>query len=292
VTCPGRLVPIDDTALWVVERGPDDGVPLLVLHGGPGLDHHEFGDYLDPLTERGVRLLLVDQRSCGRSERPSPQTWTLERYAQDVVMLARALELERWAVLGHSFGAFVALQQAVDYPGMAAATIVSGGVPSMRFLDEIDANLQAFEPPELREQVIASWAREPEVATPQEFELLMRDQFPFHFANPIDPRIDDYLDRTADTLYAPEVLRHFAAAGYGAIEVEDRLGEVTAPVLVLAGRLDRTCVVEAAEAIVDGIDDAQLVVLEGSGHMTFVEQPDVYLEAVSRFLGWTGDDEP
>ena len=292
MTCPGRLVPIDDTALWVVERGPDDGVPLLVLHGGPGLDHHEFGDYLDPLTERGIRLLLVDQRSCGRSERPSPQTWTLERYAHDVVMLARALGLERWAVLGHSFGAFVALQQAVDFPGMAAATIVSGGVPSMRFLAEVEANLQAFEPPELREQVMASWALEPEVATPQEFELLMRDQFPFHFANPIDPRIDDYLDRTADTLYAPDVLRHFAAAGYGAIEVEDRLGEVIAPVLVLAGRLDRTCVVEAAEAIVAGIDDAQLVVFEGSGHMTFVEQPDVYLEAVSRFLGWTGGDAP
>ena len=36
VTCPGRLVPIDDTALWVVERGPDDGLPLLVLHGGRG----------------------------------------------------------------------------------------------------------------------------------------------------------------------------------------------------------------------------------------------------------------
>jgi proline iminopeptidase len=285
-------VPIDDTALWVVERGPDDGVPLLVLHGGPGLDHHEFGDYLDPLTERGIRLLLVDQRSCGRSEHASPQTWTLERYAQDVVMLAQALDFERWAVLGHSFGAFVALQQAVDFPRMAAATIVSGGVPSMRYLDQVETNLQAFEPPELREQVIASWAREPEVATTQEFEQLMRDQFPFHFANPMDPRIDDYLERTADTLYAPDVLRHFAAAGYGAIEVEDRFGEVTSPVLVLAGRLDRTCVVEAAEAIEAGIDDAQLVVFEGSGHMTFVEEPDVYVEAVSRFLGWTGEDEP
>lgn len=292
MTCPGRLVPIDDTALWVVERGPVDGVPLLVLHGGPGLDHHEFGDYLDPLTERGVKLLLVDQRSCGRSERPSPQTWTLERYAQDVVMLARALELERWAVLGHSFGAFVALQQAVDYPGMAAATIVSGGVGSMRFLDQVEANLQAFEPSELRAQVIASWAREPEVATSEEFEQLMRDQMPFHFADPTDPRIEEYLHRTADTVYAPDLLRHFATSGYGSIEVEDRLGEVTSPVLVLAGRLDRTCVVEAAEAIAAGIDDAQLVVLEGSGHMTFVEQPEVYLEAVSRFLGWTGEPPP
>jgi len=97
VTCPGRLVAIDDTALWVVERGPDDGVPLIVLHGGPGLDHHEFADYLDPLTERGIRLVFVDQRACGRSERPSQQTWTLERYAQDVIMLARAMRLGRYA---------------------------------------------------------------------------------------------------------------------------------------------------------------------------------------------------
>jgi proline-specific peptidase len=264
-------------------------VPLLVLHGGPGLDHHEFGDYLDPLTERGIKLVLVDQRASGRSHRPSPQTWTLERYAQDVVMLAHAMELERWAVLGHSYGAFVALQQAVDYPGSAAATIVSGSIPSMRFLDEVDANLQAFEPAELRDQVIASWAREPEVSTPEEFERLVRDRLPFHFADPIDPRIDEYLDRTADTVYAPDVLRHFATAGYGAIEVQDRLDEVTSPVLVLAGRLDRTCVVEAAEAIEAGIDDSQLVVFEGSGHMMFVEQPEVYIEAVSRFLGWTGE---
>ena len=42
-----------------------------------------------------------------------------------VVMLARAMHLERWAVLGHSYGAFVALQQAVDYPGSAAAVIVA-----------------------------------------------------------------------------------------------------------------------------------------------------------------------
>jgi proline iminopeptidase len=288
VTCPGRLVPIDDTALWVVERGPDDGLPLVVLHGGPGLDHHEYADYLDPLTERGIRLVLVDQRACGRSERPSPQTWRLERYAQDVVMLARSMRLDRYAVLGHSYGAFVALQNAVDYPGMAAAVIVSGGIPSMRFLERVDENLQAFEPVELREQVIASWAREPEVSTAEEFGRLMHDQLPFHFADPRDERIEEYERRSAATVYAPEVLRHFAAAGYGGIEVEDRLGEVASPVLVLAGRHDRTCVPEASEAIAAGIPDAQLLVFEASGHMTFVEEPEVYVEAVSRFLGWDG----
>jgi proline iminopeptidase len=228
--------------------------------------------------------VLVDQRACGRSERPSPRTWTLERYAQDVIMLARAMRFDRYAVLGHSYGAFVALQNAVDYPGMAAAVIVSGGIPSMRFLERVDENLQAFEPVELREQVIASWAREPEVSTAEEFDGLMRDQMPFHFADPRDPRIGEYVERTADTVYEPDVLRHFAAEGYGAIEVEERLGQVRSPTLVLAGRHDRTCVPEAAEAIAAGIPDAQLVMFEHSGHMTFVEEPEAYLEAVSRFL--------
>src|SRR5437899_3729282 len=103
----GRLVDIGDTRLHVVERGA--GYPVILLHGGPGLDHHEFADYLDPLTDEH-RLLLVDQRAQGRSAPADPATWTLGQMAADVVSLARALELPSYAVLGHSFGAFVALQ--------------------------------------------------------------------------------------------------------------------------------------------------------------------------------------
>src|SRR3989337_1148832 len=98
----GRLVPIGDTRLYVVERGR--GLPLFVLHGGPGLDHHMFGDYLDPLID-GVRLIFVDQRSQGRSEPTSPETWSIGQMAADIGALAVALGLKRFAVLGHSFGA-------------------------------------------------------------------------------------------------------------------------------------------------------------------------------------------
>jgi len=71
-------------------------------------------------------------------------------------MLARTLGLERYAVLGHSYGAFIALQNAVDYPGMASQTIVSAGLPSARFLERVRDNLAAFEPEDLREQVTSS----------------------------------------------------------------------------------------------------------------------------------------
>jgi proline iminopeptidase len=278
-----RLVDIGDTSLYVVERGRREGYPLILLHGGPGDDHHEFGDYLDPLgTEH--RLLFVDQRGQGRSAPSDPRTWTLQQMAADVVTLAKSLGLERYAVLGHSFGSLVALQNAVDFPGQASQTVVSSGFPSVRFLEHVDRNLASFEPEELREQVVASWARETEIETPEEFAQLMHDQLPFHFADPLDPRIAEYERRTAGAAYSPDVLRHFAAFGYGGIDVEDRLDEIRHPVLVLAGRHDRVCSVEAAETMARGIADADLVVFEDSGHMTFVEEPALYVAVVRDFL--------
>jgi proline iminopeptidase len=284
MTCPGTAVGIDDCSLWVVERGPADGFPVVALHGGPGLDHHEFGDYLDPLTEDGIRLVLVDQRAQGRSEKPPEVTWTLERMAQDVIMLALALRLGRYAVLGHSYGAFVALQNAADYPGQASGTIVSGGVPSARFLEGVGAALETFEPVELREQVAASWDRETSVATPEDVAQLFHDQMPFHFRDPRDPRIAEYERRSDGTAYSADVLRHFATSSYGGIELEERLSDVTQPVLVLAGRHDRACPVQASERTAELLSNADLHVFEHSGHMTFVEEPEAHLDVVRAFL--------
>ena len=281
---PGASVRIDDCSLWVAGRGPEDGFPLIVLHGGPGLDHHEFGDYLDPVCDDGVRLLLVDQRAQGRSEPTPPSTWTLERMAQDVIMLALALKLRRYAVLGHSYGAFVALQNAVDYPGQAVATVVSGGVASVRDLEGVVDAVESFEPAELREQVASSWERESSVTTSEEVARLLHDQLPFHFRDPNDPRIAEYERRSAGAVYAPEVLRHFATAEYGGIDLEDRLAEVTQPVLVLAGRHDRVCPAEASERMARLLPRAQLHVFEESAHMTFVEEPEAYLKVVRGFL--------
>jgi proline iminopeptidase len=277
-----RHVDIGDTRLHVVERG-GDGLPLLVVHGGPALDHHMFGDYLDPLGDE-FHLVLVDQRSQGLSDPAPPETWTLERMADDLTELAAAMGFERYATLGHSYGAFVVLQHAVDAPGEPAATIVSSGLPSARYLAAVQDNLAAFEPVELRRQMTESWAQEAGARTQADCEALLHDQLPFHFADPLDPRIEEYERRTAGGVHAPDLLRRFATEEYGGIEVEDRLGEVTHPVLVLAGRHDRTCVVEGGEAIAAGIPGARLAIFEASAHMTFAEENDAYLGAVRRFL--------
>ncbi|HET7010382.1 MAG TPA: alpha/beta fold hydrolase [Anaerolineales bacterium] len=276
-----RLVPIGDTRLFIDERGR--GYPVLVLHGGPGLDHHMYADYLDPLQDR-LRLILVDQRAQGQSDPAPADTWSLAQMAADVGALAEALELERFAVLGHSYGALVALQHAVDFPGEAAQSIISSGFPSAKYLAHVDANLAAFEPESLRAQVADSWEREKSVRTREDVHRLLHDQMPFHFAHPLDPRIADFERRTADQITSPDVLRTFANREYGGIEVEERLGRVTQPVLVLVGAHDRVSSLAACRSIAEGVEQGEMVVFDNSGHMTFVEENPRYLEVVADFL--------
>ena len=276
-----RHVSIGDTRLHIVERGT--GYPLFVVHGGPGLDHHMFGDYLDPLTDQ-YRLILVDLRANGLSDMCSTETWTLQQMAKDLVLLAEAMGLQEYAVLGHSYGAFVVLQNAVDYPGHASQTIVSSGLPSAKYLNAVWKNLEQFEPVELREQVTKSWEREKVVQTRTEVDQLLHDQLPFQFGDPLDTRIAEFEQRTAGGVNSPDVLRFFANADYGGIEVEDKLANVTHPVLVLTGRGDRTCSMEGAEAMAQGLPDAELVIFENSGHMTYVEENEKYLKVVRGFL--------
>jgi proline iminopeptidase len=154
-----------------------------------------------------------------------------------------------------------------------------------RWLAEIGRQLAVFEPAGLREQVTSSWARETEVQTEDEASALLEAQMPFHFREPQGAALADYWRRTAGLArYAPDVIRHFAVRDCGGIEVEHRLGGVTQPVLVLAGRHDRTCAPGASQDMARRLPDAELVVFENSAHMMFAEEQDRYLAAVRQFL--------
>ena len=275
------LVDIGDTRLFCEVLG--DGHPLIVLHGGPGLDHGYFRPWLDPLAER-VRLIFVDQRGHGRSDPVADAgALTVEGLAADVSSLANALGLERYAVMGHSFGTFVTLQHAVDFPAAASHHLIVAGVPSLRYMEAVERNLEAFEPVELREQVAASWARETEIETVEELRQLVRDQMPFHFLRLEEP-YRRLLAGSEGLIGAPAILRAFARRGYGPFDVEDRLGRVSSPTLVLAGRHDRACVIEAAEAIHRGVPGSELLVFEESAHMLFAEEPDKFQRAIVDFF--------
>ena len=101
---------------------------------------------------------------------------------------------------------------------------------------------------------------------------------PFHFWEMGDA-YSRYM-QSDDTVYAPEVLAHFAANGYGGFEWVDHLRWIRKPMLVLAGRYDRVCTVNQAEVIHREVEGSQLVVIEKAAHMMFVEQPKPYFDAL------------
>ena len=263
----------DGVSLFVQEVG--HGLPVIVLHGGPGLDHTGFRPYLDRLGDE-FRLLYVDERGQGRSERVDPATLSLDVFAHDVDLLTDALELERFALLGHSFGAIVTTRHAIEV-GSADAYVISGGGDSSAALGaDVAASLEAMG--EAGVPIAASWEQEKTVATEDELRELLRVQMPFHFAGDVPPGFGD------ETLGTPDVLRHFANIGYGDFDYLPDLHRVSKPTLVIVGEHDRTTTPRAAKALHQGIAGSRLVVLPGVGHMSFVETPEPYVDAVTTFL--------
>jgi proline iminopeptidase len=249
--------------------------PVIVLHGGPGMDHTMFRPYLDPLSD-DFRLLYVDQRGQGRSERVDPQTLSLEVFARDVDLLAEALGLGPFALLGHSFGAIVATYHATEVGTAAAYVISGGGDTSDALLADVEASLERMG--EAGRALAASWEDEKTVRTEEALHELLRTQMPFHFHGEPPPNYGD------ETVGAPDVLRHFASEGYGDFDYRPKLKDVRKPTLVIVGEHDRTTTPRAARVLHEGIEGSELVVVPEAGHMSFVEQNDAYIRAVGGFL--------
>ena len=264
----------DGVSLFVHEVG--EGFPVIVLHGGPGLDHTHMSPWLDPLADE-VRLLYVDERGQGRSDRVDPASLSLDSFANDVDLLADALGLDGFALLGHSFGAIVATRHAIER-GTATGYVISGGGDSSdRLLADVETSLAAMG--EAGEAIADSWEQEKTVETEGELRRLIDTQMPFHFHGDAPAGFSNGM------VGSPEVLRHFANEGYGNFDFGPQLDRVSKPTLVIVGEHDRTTTPRAARVLHEGIAGSELAVVPEAGHMSFVEQPEAYLGPVKQFLG-------
>lgn len=270
-------VDVDGITLHVCEQG--SGEPIVLLPPGPGLDGSVFFPWFERLT--GFRLLAPDLRGHGRSDPGRPEDWSWSVWAADVAGLAEALELGRYTLLGHSAGARVALQHAVDHPGHAARVVCSGGVAHAGALAHLDTTFEQFDTPELRASVEDAFDAEGRARTPEDCHAAWMGQMPFFLADPRAPVLDE-LDRLwRKVRYSPDIHRH---GSFGAFDVRDRLSQVRVPVLVITGREDRITRPQESEEIARLLPHAQLAIVEGAGHFPFAERPDAYFGALNAWL--------
>jgi pimeloyl-ACP methyl ester carboxylesterase len=118
-------VDVDGAALVPDGHSMRERPTLVMLHGGPGLDHTPFKQPIFSPLKEVAQVVYYDHRGKGRSDRSSPDKWNLDTWADDVVALCSALGIERPVVFGGSFGGFVALNYALRHPEHPAKLILS-----------------------------------------------------------------------------------------------------------------------------------------------------------------------
>ncbi len=124
-----RRVNVGDCQLYMEEEG--QGIPLVLISGGPGATHHYFHPHFSQAKEF-ARVIYYDQRGCGLSDYEKGQGYTVEQAVNDLENLRKALNIDKWVLLGHSYGGFLAPYYAVNYPhSVAGLVLVSSGALSL-----------------------------------------------------------------------------------------------------------------------------------------------------------------
>jgi len=288
---------VDAAGVLIYYRALGTGPPLVVLHGGPGASHDYFLPYLLPLA-RTNRVVFIDERGSGRSEKlEDPAGYTIENMVEDVEAVRRALGLGKINLLGHSFGGALAQAYALKYQANLAHLVLCSTFHSTRQLNDTLQRMKGQMTPELRARVDAM-EQKGLFGNGKDYEKNRytadymiaawgEGYFPFLYQRRPDPNYDP----TMTAGMAWDLYREmwgsngeFVVDGnLISVEYADRLGSITVPTLITVGDHDQ---VEPAIArdMQQKIPGSTLVVLPQSGHMTFVDQPGRFIEAVDEFV--------
>ena len=257
------------------------GPPLVLMHGGPGLDHVSLMPFRR-LADRHT-VVLYDHRCNGRSTGAPVTSMTWDNLTADADALRETLGFERWAVLGHSFGGHVALEYALRYPDRVTQLVLLDTAGEARWSQENAAEVLAGRGYGAETVAAARRFYSGRVA-PKDFA-----RSAFRLMPAYDHRFS--IVRAAHAMLGggwrmktrPEALT-FGGQMMQGWSVMDRLGEIRVPTLVLAGHDDFLFPPESQALLAAGIPDARLRIIERAGHNPQAERPDETVAAVEDFL--------
>ncbi len=272
------------------------GPPLVLLHGGPGASHDYLLPHLAPLA-RHHRLIFIDERGSGKSQRLATVAgYTVEAMAEDVEAVRRALGLARIDLLGHSYGGVVAQAYALKYQANLRHLVLCSTFHSTRAMNEVLAQIKQKMAPELRERIdkleaagLYGHGKEYEksrYANEYMTAAWGEGYFPYLYQSHPDPTYDPTQSPMTWDLYREMWGSNgeFVIDGnLKSVEYGDRLATLRVPTLITAGDHDESDP-SIARAMHEKIAGSELLILPASGHMTFVDQPELFLSAVDRFL--------
>jgi len=290
----GRMV-IDEAGHEIYYRLFGEGSEtLMCLAGGPG-GNAQYLTRLGELAGDGFQVLIHDQLGTGKSDRPDdPSLWNFPRFVEEVETVRTKLGLGRVHLYGQSWGGMLALQYALDHPegvtslipsniGASTAEIVREmwqhrlELPAevLRTLAKYEGS-QDFENPEMGEAILQYYARFTRRATPFDLETSIKE-----FNEMVMPVFED-MGPAYQAMWGP--CEFICTGPLMEWDITDRLHEIKAPTLILAGWYDE-CGLETHRVMADRIPDNEYVIFGNSSHCVILEkEADAYLGVIKDFI--------
>jgi pimeloyl-ACP methyl ester carboxylesterase len=274
-----ELIDTSSGTIQVLEEGDPSGSPIVLIHGYTG--SVRWFDELAALLGESHRVIRIDAIGHGGSDKPAAG-YEIENQARAVAEALAELDVTGATVVGHSMGGTIAVAVAELSPDLATKVVVVDQAVDDRYEDNSLARELGYTP-----VIGQALSRLTDVAP----NSAVRDQFQEAFAPDFNiasgfENPDQVVEDLNEMTYTAFVEAAEAENDYsGETSLDDRLGDLGIPVLVVFGSEDQ--IYDADEAITpyEDIDGVQVELLEGIGHSPNVEAPEELAPLIDRFAG-------
>jgi proline iminopeptidase len=263
-----------------------EGEPLIVLHGGPGLFH----DYLVPHFQnlaKDYQIIFYDQRGCGKTEFPQDtSSINIETYVEDLETIRNHLKLDKFNLVGHSWGSLLALVYAKKYPDNLNRLILISPAPgNSTYFDETFSNMQQKRTEDDTKVL---------VQTMMSSEFEKREEKAFKKAILLGDKVNLVDQSSIDKLYEPMIFNEVSASNlmlvnsllertYFNLNVLDNIDVISCPTLIIVGNLDNVPFT-STQSIQENIKGSKLDIIKKSCHYPFYEAPKEFNHSIKNFL--------
>ncbi len=274
-------VDIGDCKLYCEQEG--QGTPLVLLHGGPGATHHNFHPDFSRAKDF-ARVIYYDQRGCGLSDYQPGSGYTVDQAVDDLDRLRRALGIDRWVVLGHSYGGLLAQCYALKYPEKVQGLILMCASTGLRG-ESLPSRQNDFIGPEERQRMNQI----------RKTSGLSMAQLVYNNHLNGDWKRQSYYKPTREQLaqtalygWVHDFARNFngvMSRSSNAINLQGAFAQCPIPTLILEAKWDLTWNTDKPERFRKNHPNARLILFEDSGHSPFEDEPQVFFRLLKEFLG-------
>jgi len=283
----GYIPVVGDYRVWyrIVGGGAEhEQIPLLTVHGGPGIPHDYVIDMAE-LASDSRRVIFYDQLGCGRSDQPdNPSLWTIERSVDEIGIVRREFGLDKVHLWGQSFGGLFSLEYALTQPQGLVSLILASSTSSIP-LWIVEANrLRESLPPDIQEILL----RHEAAGTTEDPEYLqaMMVFYERHVIRvvPMPEHVQRAMDQVGQVYYTMNGPSEFHVIGViKDWDRTDRLSEIRVPTLITSGRFDESTP-RINEVLHNGIAGSEWVLFENSSHMAHAEERALYIPTIRAFI--------